>query len=120
MLPGLALGGALQECRRRGRPPQPLILGSTTHARAARVRDRVRRELPPDCPDAGRHTMFYDVGQGQGWQRDIVMYGSPHLPAGIRQWYGDSRGHWEGNTLVVDVTNFSPKTDYQGSRENLH
>jgi len=51
--------------------------------------------------------MFYDVGQG--WQRDIVMYGSPHLPAGIRQWYGDSRGHWEGNPLVVDVTNFSPK-----------
>ena len=44
---------------------------------------------------------------------------SPHLPADIRQWYGDSRGHWEGNTLVVDVTNFSPKTD-QGSRENLH
>src|SRR6185295_18332976 len=65
-------------------------------------------------------TMFYDVGQGQGWQRNIVMNGTPHLPATIRQWYGDSRGHWEGNTLVVDVTNFSPKTDYQGSREKLH
>src|SRR5579864_1396574 len=68
----------------------------------------------------GGISMFYDVGQGQGWQRNIVMNGSPHLPAGIRQWYGDSRGHWEGNTLVIDVTNFSPKTDYQGSRENLH
>ncbi len=65
-------------------------------------------------------SMFYDVGQGQGWQRNIVMNGSPHLPANIRQWYGDSRGHWEGNTLVIDVTNFSPKTDVQGSRENLH
>jgi hypothetical protein len=64
--------------------------------------------------------MFYDVGQGQGWQRNIVMDGRPHLPAGIRQWYGDSRGHWEGNTLVIDVTNFSAKTDFQGSRENLH
>ena len=64
--------------------------------------------------------MFYDVGQGQGWQRNIVMDGSPHLPADIRQWYGDSRGHWEGNTLVIDVTNFSAKTDFQGSRENLH
>jgi hypothetical protein len=65
-------------------------------------------------------SMFYDVGQGQGWQRNIVMDGSPHLPASIRQWYGDSRGRWEGNTLVIDVTNFSPKTDFQGSRENLH
>ena len=68
----------------------------------------------------GGISMFYDVGQGQGWQRNIVMNGSPHLPANIRQWYGDSRGHWEGNTLVIDVTNFSPKTDFQGSREKLH
>jgi hypothetical protein len=68
----------------------------------------------------GGISIFYDVGQGQGWQRNIVMNGSPHLPASIRQWYGDSRGHWEGNTLVIDVTNFSPKTDFQGSRENLH
>jgi hypothetical protein len=68
----------------------------------------------------GGISIFYDVGQGQGWQRNIVMDGRPHLPANVRQWYGDSRGHWEGNTLVVDVTNFSPKTDFQGSRENLH
>jgi hypothetical protein len=68
----------------------------------------------------GGIAIAYDVGQGQGWQRSIVMNGSPHLPASIRQWYGDSRGHWEGDTLVVDVTNFSPKTDYRGSRENLH
>jgi hypothetical protein len=68
----------------------------------------------------GGISIFYDVGQGQGWQRNIVMDGGPHLPAGIRQWYGDSRGHWEGDTLVIDVTNFSAKTDYQGSRENLH
>jgi hypothetical protein len=68
----------------------------------------------------GGIAMYYDVGQGQGWQRNIVMDGSPHLPASIRQWFGDSRGHWEGNTLVIDVTNFSPKTDYRGSREHLH
>jgi hypothetical protein len=68
----------------------------------------------------GGISIFYDVGQGQGWQRNIVMDGSPHLPAEIRQWFGDSRGRWEGDTLVIDVTNFSPKTDYQGSRENLH
>jgi hypothetical protein len=68
----------------------------------------------------GGISIFYDVSQGQGWQRNVVMDGRPHLPANVRQWYGDSRGHWEGNTLVIDVTNFSPKTDFQGARENLH
>jgi hypothetical protein len=68
----------------------------------------------------GGIAMFYDVGQGQGWQRNVVMNGSPHLPPSIRQWFGDSRGHWEGNTLVIDVSNFSPKTDFRGARENLH
>jgi hypothetical protein len=68
----------------------------------------------------GGITMYYDVGQGQGFQRNIVMNGSPHLPSHVRQWYGDSRGRWEGDTLVVDVTNFSPKMNYRGSRENLH
>jgi hypothetical protein len=68
----------------------------------------------------GGVSIFYDVGQGQGWQRNIVMNGSPHLPTSIRQWYGDSRGRWDDNTLVIDVTNFSPKTDFQGARENLH
>jgi hypothetical protein len=68
----------------------------------------------------GGITIFYDVGQGQGWQRNIIMDGRPHLPASIRQWFGDSRGHWEGDTLVIDVTNFSPKTEVFGSRENLH
>jgi len=68
----------------------------------------------------GGISMFYDVYQGHGWQRNIVMDGSPHLPAGIRQWFGDSRGHWEGDTLVIDVANFSPKVNFAGSRENLH
>jgi hypothetical protein len=68
----------------------------------------------------GGVSIYYDVGQGQGWQRNIVMDASPHLPASIRQWYGDSRGHWEGDTLVIDVTNFSPKADFLGARESLH
>jgi hypothetical protein len=68
----------------------------------------------------GGISMFYDVGQGQGWQRNIVMNATPHLPPTIRQWFGDSRGHWEGNSLVIDVTNFSPKTDVQGSRDRPH
>ena len=60
------------------------------------------------------------MGQGQGWQRHIPVTGSPHLPGHVRLWFGDSRGRWEGETLVVDTTNFSPKSDFMGSRENLH
>ena len=68
----------------------------------------------------GSVSIFYDVGQGQGWQRIIPVGGGAHLPQSIRQRFGDSRGRWEGNTLVVDVTNFSPKSDFMGARENLH
>jgi len=68
----------------------------------------------------GSVSIFYDVGQGQGWQRIIPVTDRQHLPPHVRQWWGDSRGRWEGNTLVVDITNFSPKAEYQGSRENLH
>ena len=68
----------------------------------------------------GSVSIFYDVGQGQGWQRIIPLDGSPHLPSHVRQRFGDSRGRWEGDTLVVDVTNFSPKSDFMGSRENRH
>src|SRR6185369_13553354 len=46
--------------------------------------------------------------------------GRPHLPSTMRQWLGDSRGHWEGNTLVVDTTNFTDQTAFRGSGPNLH
>jgi hypothetical protein len=52
--------------------------------------------------------------------RIVPLDGRPHLPPHIRQWSGDSRGRWEGNTLVVDSTNFSPKSMFMGSAENLH
>jgi hypothetical protein len=52
--------------------------------------------------------------------RIIPLDGRPHLPSNMRLWNGDSVGHWEGQTLVVDTTNFSPKSNFMGSAENLH
>ena len=51
--------------------------------------------------------------------RIIRTDGSAHVGAGVRGYFGDSTGRWDGDTLVVDVTNFSDKTNYRGSREAL-
>ena len=51
--------------------------------------------------------------------RVISLEARPHLPTSVRQWLGDSRGHWEGDTLVVDTTNFKPRS-FRNSSEKLH
>jgi hypothetical protein len=50
----------------------------------------------------------------------IVRMNAQHLPKNIRGWMGDSVGHWDGDTLVIDTTNFTDKTRFRGSTENLH
>ena len=52
--------------------------------------------------------------------RLIPLDDRPHLPARVRQWNGDARGHWEGDTLVVETKNFSPKSYYRGAADGLH
>jgi hypothetical protein len=52
--------------------------------------------------------------------RIIPVDGSPHLPSRIRQYKGDSRGRWEGRTLIIDTTNFLRETSFRGSSANLH
>jgi hypothetical protein len=59
------------------------------------------------------HEMMHDT-------RVIPLDGRPHLSPAIRHYMGDSRARWEGTTLVIDVTNFHPKTNYRGAQETLH
>jgi hypothetical protein len=78
----------------------------------------------------GPLTVNYQIVQAPGYvtilvevnhdMRIIPLNGRPHLPPNVRQWMGDSRGHWEGNTLVVDTTNFTNSAKFRGGDENLH
>ena len=65
-------------------------------------------------------SIYYDVGQGSGYAWVVPITNRPHLPKNVQLYRGDPIGHWEGDTLVVDVTNFSDETNFHGSRENLH
>jgi hypothetical protein len=64
----------------------------------------------------------YVVLQYEQFDRRVIpLDGRPHLGSRIRQWNGDSRGHWEGQTLVVDTTNFTNKQEFRGIPQgNLH
>jgi hypothetical protein len=80
--------------------------------------------LPPG------YNSTYQIVQGPGYVailqemihdvRIIPLDDRPHLPPGLRQWFGDSRGRWEGQTLVVDTSNFSERTNFRGSTAGLH
>lgn len=52
--------------------------------------------------------------------RIVPLDDRPHLPENVRQWLGNSRGHWEGDTLVVETRNFTDKTTFNGSGMNMH
>ena len=85
-------------------------------------------EGPPMLPEGYNSNL--QIVQGEGYvaitqetihdTRIIPTDGRPHLPPDVHQLMGDSRGHWEGNTLVVDTTNFTGRTAFRGSSENLH
>jgi hypothetical protein len=89
----------------------------------------MNQERIPMIPGANEGNLLQIV-QGPGYvtllheidhsTRVIPTDGRPHVPQNIRQWQGDSVGHWEGNMLVVDTTNFTNLTAYRGSSEELH
>jgi hypothetical protein len=82
---------------------------------------------PPMMP--GAYNNNFQFVQGNGFLainsemvhdvRRIPLDASPHVPANVRQWHGDARGHWEGETLVVETTNFTGLTRFHGADENL-
>lgn len=79
---------------------------------------------------AASYNSYYQIVQAPGYvmllsealhdARIIRLDGRPHPPERLQYWNGDSRGRWQGNTLVVETTNFSPKSNLLGSAENLH
>ena len=81
--------------------------------------------LPPSYNDLLRivqtpdHVAIFQEMSNHG-ARIIPLDGRPHLPPSVRLFPGDSRGHWEGDTLVVDTINFTDKTRFAGSGEALH
>src|SRR5262247_3372800 len=89
----------------------------------------MNQERIPMTPGANEGNLL-QIMQGPGYvtllheidhsTRVIPTDGRPHAPQSMRLWQGDSVGHWEGNTLVVDTTNFTNQTAYRGSSEKLH
>jgi hypothetical protein len=84
----------------------------------------------PMLPSAADQNTHFQIAQGPGYvgiyqeefhdTRLIPTDGRPHIPQNIRQIQGESVGHWEGDTLVVDTTNFTERTAFRGSSEALH
>ena len=122
----------------------PPMLPAAQQRRAAEIQQRRAHafEDPEVFPNGERCVNFGIPRLGAGYNsylqivqtRDYVMImnemahdariipldGRPHLDSRIRPWNGDSRGRYEGDTLVIDTTNISPKSDFRGAREKLH
>ena len=129
-------------------PPTGRIPPQTADAQRRRESAAVaaRREHPEDFDNAlrciawgvprlgGRYGAgdlgYYQIVQTPGYvllfmetgheARIIPLDGRPHLPGSVRLWSGDSRGRWDGQTLVIETTNFSSKSNFLGSTSGLH
>jgi hypothetical protein len=126
-------------------PPDGKMPALTDQARSRRGRGGQASEFPegPEqvsnsvrCISYGvpnllaGYNSYFQITQGKGYVaimqemihdvRIVPLDGGPHVDKSIRLWNGDSRGHWEGDTLVVDTTNYSRAGAIRGASENLH
>jgi hypothetical protein len=120
-------------------PMTPQGLKRRDEANAARIRPAEGpedRSLGERCITFGTPSLragynsYYQILQTPGYvvilmemahdARIIPLDARPHLPSSVAQWMGDSRGHWEGDTLVVDTTNYAPQGFQAASSAKLH
>ena len=127
-----------EEAKKRAadEPKRPAFRGAGANGRGTDTwldRSTFERCITRGMPGAMSPTAYnnnYRITQGPGFvaiqiemlggARVIPTDGRPHVSKGIRNWMGDSVGRWEGDTLVVDTTNFTDKVLYRGAAENLH
>jgi hypothetical protein len=130
-------------------PPDGHVPPTTPESRAraaARARERASHGPADNAEDRGLYDRCitrgipgsmmpaiygnsYAIYQGPGYvairyemvneTRIIPLAAVPHISPKVREYLGDARGHWEGSTLVVETTNFTDKTSYRGSSEQL-
>jgi hypothetical protein len=130
-------------------PPDGRVPAQTPDARAkAAARGADARDHPADGPEnrslqerclsfnagppilPGPYNNYVQIFQFPGYvilfsemihdARIVPLDGRPPVALTVREWMGESRGRWDGNTLVVDTTNFNGKSRFRGSDENLH
>ena len=126
-------------------PPDGRIPELTPEGQAKHAEQTANRRRPPRGPEdrslgercitfgvprlGAGYNSYYQIFQTPGSVailtemihdvRIIPLDGRPHIDKRLRQWHGDSRGRWEGDTLVVETRNYSPKSSFRGSAENL-
>ena len=120
---GKKTAAARAEARKRAGGQFDMVQNEPLSVRCIHM-DRVG---PPMLPGAYNNT--YQIVQTPGYVmilvemlhyvRIIPLDGRPQLPSNVQQWVGSYRGRWEGDTLVVDSTNFTDKTQFQGASENM-
>ena len=101
--------------------------GATVPSRGQAERCITGNQGPPRTGGNDNHSQIVQVPgyvmlitQSNHDVRIIPTDGRPHLHQNVRAWLGDSRGRWEGDTLVVDTTNFHPDREWRGTSPDLH